>query len=197
MNPIYRLDQEAFRAIHIGLHRDWLDPIMVLITDSGRGEVKFTILALLCLNARLRATSLMALAAGISAGLFGQFIKTFVERERPSNFSFAEPIVSYIEALSGQGAPMASNSFPSGHAVSSFAIAVAIAWFVRKTEHAWLGWALVLWASLVGFSRVYVGVHFLSDALAGAAIGTVFGTLAYMVWIRRGWLARDVDRHTV
>jgi undecaprenyl-diphosphatase len=132
----------------------------------------------------------MALAAGIGAGLFGQLIKEFVQRDRPSNFSWAEPITSYIEALSGQGAPMAANSFPSGHAVSSFAIAVAIAWFVRKTEHAWLGWALVLWAALVALSRVYVGVHFPSDAIGGAAIGTVFGTFAYLVWKRNDWLPR-------
>ncbi len=188
MNPLYRFDTEAFRAIHVGLHRDWLDPIMVAITDSGRGEVKFTVLFVLCFFSKFRPYALMALVAGLGSGLFGQLIMTLVERDRPSNFTWAQPITSYIEVLSGQTAPAASNSFPSGHAVSSFAIAVALAWAVRKSEHAWFGWVIVGWATLVAFSRVYVGVHFLSDVIGGAAIGTVFGTVCYMIWRRRGWI---------
>ncbi len=188
MNPLYRFDTEAFRAIHVGLHRDWLDPIMVVITDSGRGEVKFTLLFVLCFVSRTRPYALMALAAGVSSGLFGQLIKSLVERDRPSNFSWAEPITSYIEAMTGQHAPAAANSFPSGHAVSSFAIAVALAWAMRKTEHAWIGWVVMVWATLVAFSRVYVGVHFVSDVIGGAALGTMFGTVCYVLWKRRGWL---------
>jgi undecaprenyl-diphosphatase len=188
MNPLYRLDTEAFRAIHVGLHRDWLDPIMVVVTDTGRGEVKFTLLLALCFVARLRPYTLMALAGGVAAGLFGQLVKTFVERDRPSNFGWAQPLQSYIEWLEGAHAPMAANSFPSGHAVSSFGIAVALAWAVRKTEHAWLGWALVGWASLVAFSRVYVGVHFVTDVVGGAAIGAVFGTFAFLLWRKKRWL---------
>jgi membrane-associated phospholipid phosphatase len=193
LNPLYRLDQEAFRALHLGIQRDWLDPIMVVITDTGRGEVKFTALALLCFNKHIRPFALMALSSSIFAGLFGQLVKTFIKRDRPSNFSWAEPITTYIEVLSGQSAPAASNSFPSGHAVSSFAIAVAIALAVRKTEHAWVGRALLVWATLVAVSRVYVGVHFPTDVIGGAAIGTVFGTLAYMLWKKKGWLT-ELDR---
>lgn len=188
MNPLYQLDQEAFRAIHVGMHRDWLDPVMVVITDSGRGEVKFTLLVVLCLLARYRPYASMALVSGVFAGLFGQIIKTLIERDRPSNFAWAHPMQSYIETLTGQHAPMASNSFPSGHAVSSFAIAVALAWAFRRGEHAWIGWIVMVWAALVGVSRVYVGVHFLSDVLGGAALGTAFGTIAYLLWRRQGWL---------
>ena len=188
MNPLYQFDQEMFRAIHVGLRRDWLDPIMVVFTDSGRGEVFITALVAICLFARYRQHALMALVAGASSGLVAQALKGVIARERPSNFSYAEPITTYIEALYGQHAPLSDNSFPSGHSTSAFAIAVAVAWATRKTEHAWVGWAAMGWAVLVGFSRVYVGVHFVSDVLAGAALGTVFGTLCYWIWRRRGWL---------
>jgi undecaprenyl-diphosphatase len=191
MNPIYRLDQEVFRAIHVGMHREWLDPVMLVITDTGRGEVKFTLLFILCFLARYRPYASMALVSGIAAGVVGQLIKEFVVRDRPSQFDWANPIPSYIEVWSGQNAPMASNSFPSGHAVSSFAIAVALAWAFRKTEHAWIGWVVILWAALVGLSRVYVGVHFLSDALGGAAIGGAVGTLFYLWWKKKGWVERE------
>ncbi len=188
MSQLYEWDQELFRLIHVELQRDWLDPILVAITDSGRGEVKFTILLVFCFIYRFRNYALMALTAGVLSGICAQLLKLIVTRDRPGNFEFAQPITSYIEALMGQTAPMASNSFPSGHATSSFAIAVAIAWVSRKTEHAWLGWTVVGWASLVAFSRVYVGVHFMTDVLAGAALGALFGTLFYLLWRKQGWI---------
>ena len=190
MNPLYELDQNIFRALHVDMHRDWLDPIVVAITDSGRGEVKFAILLIFCFILRYRTHALMAISAGLVAGLFSTVIKQFVERDRPSNFDFAQPIVTYIEALSGQtAAPMAANSFPSGHATSCFGIAVAVAWASRGTEHSWLGWAVMGWATLVALSRVYVGVHFLSDVIAGAALGALVGTLVYLLWRKKGWIA--------
>jgi undecaprenyl-diphosphatase len=188
MNPLYQFDQEAFRAIHVGMHRDWLDPIMLVITDSGRGEIKFTLLLVLCFLARYRPYASMALVSGIVAGVVGQTIKEFFVRDRPSRFDWAQPIPSYVETWIGQEAPRAANSFPSGHAVSSFAIAVALAWSFRKTEHAWIGWVAMVWALLVALSRVYVGVHFPSDVIGGAAIGAAAGTLFYLVWRRKAWV---------
>lgn len=188
MNPLYQIDQNLFRLFHVDMHQDWLDPIMILITDSGRGEVKFLVLLVICFIVKYRRFALMALTAGIVSGLFSQLFKQLVGRDRPSNYEFASPLTTYIEALSGQNPPYGATSFPSGHATSCFAIAVAIAWVVRKTDYAWLGWVLVGWATLVGFSRVYVGVHFVSDVIAGAALGSIVGTGFWMFWKKKGWL---------
>jgi undecaprenyl-diphosphatase len=188
MNPLYQFDLDAFRAIHVTMHRDWLDPVMSVITDSGRGEIKFTILLVLCFLVRYRPYASLALVSGAVAGLFGQLVKTLVVRDRPGQLSWSHPLPSYLDSLFGQHAPIGHNSFPSGHAVSSFAIAVALAWCFRKTEHAWIGWVAIVWACLVGFSRVYMGVHFLSDVIGGAAVGAAFGTLFWLVWRRKGWV---------
>lgn len=166
---------------------------MVVITDSGRDEIKFTALVLLCFNRHMRPYALMSLAATLVAGGLGQVLKALIVRDRPSNFSWAEPIRTYIEVLEGHNAPFAANSFPSGHAVTAFALASAVALAVHKTEHAWVGRALLIWAALVAVSRVYVGVHFPTDVIGGAAIGTVFGTLAYMLWKKKKWLP-ELDR---
>ena len=188
MNPLYQLDQNLFRALHEGIQRDWLDPVMVVLTDTGRGEVYIGVLVVLSFFAKYRNYALMALAAGCVSGLFAQLMKSLVERDRPGNLPFADPVTSYIEQMMGQNAPQAASSFPSGHATSAFAIAVCVAWVTRKSDHAWIGWVVMGWAVLVAFSRVYVGVHFVSDVLAGAAVGTLFGTLAFLLWKKKGWV---------
>jgi undecaprenyl-diphosphatase len=65
------------------------------------------------------------------------------------------------------------HSFPSGHAARAFLLAV----IALGTGPAWLGWLLLLWAPLVPLSRVLMGVHYLSDILAGAFLGVLIGLL--------------------
>ena len=188
MNPIYQIDQNLFRTIHVDMQRDWLDFLMVVLSDSGNGLVKFTVLVALCFVIRYRRHAVLALCSGVASGLFAQVVKSLIERQRPTNFSYARPITTYIEALMGQHAPIASNSFPSGHATSCFGIAVAVAWMTYKSDHAWIGWLVMAWAAAVSHSRVYVGVHFVSDVIGGAALGSFIATVLYWIWKKRGWL---------
>jgi undecaprenyl-diphosphatase len=69
------------------------------------------------------------------------------------------------------------HSFPSGHA----ARAVLLAVLALGMGPIWFGLLLLLWAPLVVLARVAMGVHYLSDVLAGATIGVVFGFLALSV----------------
>jgi undecaprenyl-diphosphatase len=71
-------------------------------------------------------------------------------------------------------------SFPSGHAATSFAGATVLAF-------AWPRWSAALYALalLVGASRVYVGVHFAGDILAGAILGLLVGTAVSLLLRRR------------
>lgn len=63
------------------------------------------------------------------------------------------------------------HSFPSGHATRAFMLAL-MAWVLGPP---WFGIAVTLWAPLVSLARVYVGVHYLSDVLAGALLGLLIG----------------------
>lgn len=69
------------------------------------------------------------------------------------------------------------HSFPSGHA----ARAVMLAVLAIGEGPPWLGAALSLWAPLVSLARVSMGVHFLSDVLAGAALGLLAGVTAVLL----------------
>lgn len=67
------------------------------------------------------------------------------------------------------------HSFPSGHAARAAMLAVLAA----GLGPAWFGAALVAWAPLVSLARVAMGVHYLSDVLAGVLIGIAIGWLAF------------------
>jgi undecaprenyl-diphosphatase len=111
-----------------------------------------------------------AVAAGLSAGLalaIGKAISELVDRARPF---VADP--GGVHLFSGH---VADGSFPSDHATAAFAIAVAI--LLRK--RGWGIFALVA-AAVLSVGRVAIGVHYPSDVLGGAALGTA---AALVLWI--------------
>lgn len=69
------------------------------------------------------------------------------------------------------------GSFPSGHTARAFMLAV----IMLGLGPFWLGFVLLIWAPLVGLARVAMGVHFLSDILAGSLLGIMIGVAALAV----------------
>ena len=70
------------------------------------------------------------------------------------------------------------HSFPSGHAARAFLLGM-LAWQLGPP---WLGWLLLLWGPLVSLARVAMGVHYVSDVLAGALLGLIGGRIAWAVY---------------
>lgn len=100
------------------------------------------------------------------AALVGNLvIKPLIARDRP--FITDETLILLIDAPS-------SFSFPSGHTITSFAAASSIFFFSKK----WGSIALVL-ASLIGFSRIYLTVHYPTDVFAGVVLGASISYLVY------------------
>ncbi len=77
------------------------------------------------------------------------------------------------------------HSFPSGHAARAFLFLVLI----LGLGPTWLAWVMVFWAPLISMARVMMGVHYVSDVVAGVIIGTIFGVVLlvllplYQPWI--------------
>jgi undecaprenyl-diphosphatase len=113
------------------------------------------------LRRRSRTAALTAGAAVAGAAALVTVIKDLVDRVRPA---LAEPSVTAI------GQIPESASFPSGHSATAFAAATALGVLCPK-----LRWPLLALASLVAFSRVYLGVHYALDVLVGTALGVAVG----------------------
>jgi undecaprenyl-diphosphatase len=95
--------------------------------------------------------------ADVLAGVSSALLRWAIDRERPPlRFSEPHPLVH----VPGSG------SFPSGHAATSFACAATLAWLTPLSPV-----VLYALAVLIAFSRVYVGVHYPLDVIAGAALG--------------------------
>lgn len=92
-------------------------------------------------------------------------VKDLVHRARPFD---AHPAIHPLYVVH-------SSSFPAGHAATALAGAVLLSCVARRLSPLFLGLAVA-----ICFSRVYVGVHYPSDVLAGAAIGAVVGCAAYL-----------------
>lgn len=175
VQALWELDQSVFRAIHLGWHRDWLDPVFWVISSTGLGWVQgIAILSLLPWRRgwRIRRADWLPYAGPLAAALLSASIlntgilKRVIERERPSNLMDAIPQETFFH-----------NSFPSGHTATSFGIAMMAIYLTWGSDRAWIGrWAMV-WATLVGLSRIYRGVHWPSDVLGGALVGIAASSL--------------------
>jgi undecaprenyl-diphosphatase len=77
-----------------------------------------------------------------------------------------------------------SYSLPSGHAISSFAFAVPL--FLLSRDYLTMPWRIypIVLASLIAFSRIYLGVHYPTDVLAGTVLGAGIGMLSAVLWQR-------------
>jgi undecaprenyl-diphosphatase len=149
----------------------WLNPVFVGLSVVGYfGAIWIALAAALSLATRRHAGFPVLLTAATvwTADLVALGLKAAVERPRPSTaIPQADPIL-------GAG----GWSFPSGHAATAFAGAVALSYFWRRGAPLFF-----LLAAAIAFSRVYVGVHYPGDAVAGAALGTLVG-LAWVAALR-------------
>jgi undecaprenyl-diphosphatase len=145
---------------------EWLDPVMVQASHIGtKSTVWMTICALLFLfgGNKGRRSALLTVGATLTAqGLVNIVLKPIFRRDRP--FQKLVPAPALLVDPPGQ------HSWPSGHAASSAAAMVTLAWAYPAAAPAFLALAAV-----ISYSRIYVGVHYPFDVAAGAGLGLLVG----------------------
>ena len=179
LEMIRSFDESTLRFVQENLDNDLFQDIMVLITRLGdMGAIWVAPGVVLTCSKEQRRTGVELLSTLAACGIINSLvIKNIVDRTRPFD------IHAWLDVLINKPTDF---SFPSGHTASSF----AAAYVIHKNFGKKFGIPAYSLATAIGLSRVSVGVHFPSDVIAGAAVGTAvaFGTSKL---IKRLWKAHD------
>ena len=173
LSAFLELDGAALLLIQ-SLRQEWLDPLVAGFTALGNVGLVWIILSLLLL---CRKSTRKAGALALTAMLLGLlctnlFLKPLVCRPRPwLDVAGLIPLIAEHDP----------HSFPSGHTTAAFAAGMTWVWTLPKK---WMRVMAVIAAVCMGLSRLYVGVHYPSDVLAGALVGSLCAWMAGMIWNR-------------
>ena len=163
-DEINKLDVAGYTFIAENFISDSLTPIVKVITQFG-GEIFLILLAIILfiLIKNKKTGFLIWLNLGLSA-LLNQVLKHIIQRPRPDEYRIVDA---------------SGYSFPSGHSMVSAAFYGFLIYLIYKNvKNKYLKWSLIsilgLLVVLIGTSRIYLGVHYTSDVLAGFLIATSY-----------------------
>lgn len=170
LQSIRNLDGEILLQIQQHLRSDLLTPFMKIITFLGNGGWFWILCAVILLVVpRTRKTGYAAVISLIFGAIITNLLlKNIVARPRP--FTEIQGLVPLITKPT-------DFSFPSGHTTASFAVALVMLWMLPGKY----GIPAVVLAALIAFSRLYLGVHYPTDVLAGFLVALMGSILS--VWI--------------
>ena len=174
---LMHFDQTLFHLINTGIANPLFDVVMPFITDVKHFIPVYILLIGFLLwkggSEGRWAALLLLVSIGIADPLNSRVLKEQIARERPCRE------LSDVRLLVNCGG---GKSFPSSHAVNNFAALVIFFWFFRR-----YAWIWFVFAALISFSRIYVGVHYPLDILGGALIGILIGAIVIALFelIRR------------
>lgn len=161
-----------------GFHHTILDPIMILITKTVFWIPLYVLLIYFLFKNYQRNAWFFLIGAIITIILSDQItssiMKPFFARLRPSHDPSINHLLHLVNDYRG-----GLYGFASSHASNSFAVAMFI-WLSLRTTYKWIG-LIFIWAFVMTYTRIYLGVHFPGDILVGAVIGLFCGWLGFRI----------------
>lgn len=186
IEKILLYERDAFFALN-GSDSAFLDRFMWLYTGKEVWlPLVILIIGVLVYKKNWRESLLIILAIALVVLLCDQFAshvcKPLFTRFRPTHHpDFMEQVKTVFNYRGGL------YGFISSHAANAFGFATLMALIMKNR---WFGWTLFLWATLTAYTRIYLGVHFISDVVPGIVVGTLFGYVVYRLYlfVRSKWL---------
>ncbi|MBL7873528.1 MAG: phosphatase PAP2 family protein [Cyclobacteriaceae bacterium] len=159
-------------------HTPWLDPVILLITKTIFWLPLYAFLIYLMFRTFKKEAWFILIGAGITILLCDQitstFMKPFFARLRPSQDPSMAGLLHHVDNYKG-----GLYGFASGHAANTFGVALFV-WLTLKPVYKWI-WIIFIWAALMTYTRIYLGVHFPGDIIVGATIGLGCGWIGFKV----------------
>ncbi len=172
-----RLDQQFFLFLN-SLNSPFWDQIMHILTGKIIW-VPLYLAILIYLGIKYKRKFLIILLfiilAAAMADQISVFIKNAVERPRPCHEPLLEGLVHTFNGQCG-----GAFGFVSSHATNSFNVALLSLLFIKKR---WYTISIIIWALVIGYTRIYLGVHYPGDVVCGSVLGASIGWLNYRLYI--------------
>ncbi|MDX1684662.1 MAG: phosphatase PAP2 family protein [Saprospiraceae bacterium] len=187
IETILQWDQDLFFMINGTWTTDTMEQVLPVLRDKLVWLPLYVlVLAVILFNNRgwkaLAYILVIAATVTITDTVSSKLIKPSVERVRPCNDeSIKQEVI--LRARCGGG-----YSFTSSHATNHFGLSMAL-FLLLGNRIAWR-WLIFLWAALVSYAQIYVGVHYPLDILGGAVLGVMLG---YLVYATVNWFIFSYD----
>ena len=182
IEKIEQIDRQLLFAVN-GANSPLFDTIMWWVSKPAFG-IPFYLLFVFLLYKYFgwKSTLIIVLSTGVAVGLADlsakYLFKEMFERFRPSQNLEIKEQLHYVNNYHG-----GMYGFVSSHSANMFSIALLLGlWLKKKIKYSL--YFLLIWAALIGYSRIYLGVHYPSDVLCGALLGMLIAFLIYKVIIK-------------